>query len=172
MFFNKLSQMMTSGTIVNLNVHSQNGMMTVSVFPKVKGLKDEAKNHLQPIILKGTAEELDAGFFDTVGQPVQKALGLLSGMKTFEEALARVEAEKQETKEQKRVADKQADERKAKYEKLIARAETQEKEGKNDEALQSLREARTMADGENIAKTDALIETVKAKCLQGSISIF
>ena len=94
---------------------------------------------------------------------------LLSGMKSFEEALAHVEAEKQEVKEQKRAAGKRADERKAKYDKLIARADALEKEGKNEDALQSLREARTMADGENIAITDARIEQVKANCLQSSL---
>ena len=169
MFFKELSNAMTDGTGVSLTVHRLNGSMTVSVFPKLKGLKDDAQKHLQPIVLTGTPEELDAGFFDTVSQPVQKASGMLSNMKSFEASLARVEAERKEAQEQKRTADKKADERKAKYDKLIARAETQENEGKNDDALQSLREARTMADGENIAKTDEHIDRVKAKCMQSSL---
>jgi PRTRC genetic system protein E len=169
LFFKELSEVMTDGTGVSLTVHRLNGSLTVSVFPKVKGLKDDAKNHLQPIVLTGAPEELDAGFFDAVRQPIQKATGLLSGMKSFEKSLARMEAERKEAQEQKRTADKKADERKSKYDKLITRAETQEKEVKNDAALQSLREARTMADGENIAKTDARIEELKAKCLQTSL---
>ena len=169
MFFNELSQMMTAGTVVCLTVHSQNGKLTVSVFPKFNGLKDEAQNHLQPIVLTGSAEELDAGFFGAVRQPIQKASGLLSGMKHFEESLARVESEKKEVQEQKRNIDKRTQERKEKFDKLIARAETQEDEGKNDDALQTLREARTMADGENIEKTDVRINQVKAKCMQTTL---
>jgi PRTRC genetic system protein E len=169
MFFKELSEMMTAGTSVNLTVHFQNGIMTVSVLPKVKGLKDDAKKHLQPIVLTGTPDELDAGFFDTVGQPVQKASGMLSNMKSFEDALARVEAEKKEVKEQKRAAEKQAEERKKKFDKLMEKADTLEKEGKNDEALQSLREARAIADGDNIAKADARIDELKAKCFQSSL---
>jgi len=169
MFFTQLSQMMTSGGSVNLNVHCGNGMMTVSIFPKLKGLKDDAQNHLQPVILKGTAAELDDGFFDTVCQPLQRASGLLSGMKSFEDSLALMEAERKEVKEQKRVADKKADECKTKYDKLIARADSLEQEEKYDDALQILREARTMADGENIATTDARIEQVKANCQQSSL---
>jgi PRTRC genetic system protein E len=169
MFFKELSEMMTAGTTLNLTVTHQTGIMTVSVLPKVKVLKDDAKKHLQPVVLTGTPEELDAGFFDTVGQPVQKALGMLSNMKSVEEALARVEAEKKEVKEQKRAAEKQAEERKKKFDKLMEKADTLEKEGKNEEALQSLREARAIADGENIAKTDERINHVKAKCLQNSI---
>jgi Ulp1 family protease len=94
---------------------------------------------------------------------------MLSNMKSFEESLALVEAEKKEVKEQNRNLDKRAKERQDKFDKLIARAEAQEKEGKNDAALQSLREARTMADGDNIAITDARIEEVKAKCLHTSL---
>ena len=73
MFFTRLSQSLTPQTSVNLTVHSQDGILSVSVFPKVKGLKDEAKNHLQPIVLTGTAQELDEGFFDAIAQPIEKA---------------------------------------------------------------------------------------------------
>ena len=169
MFFKELSEMMTDGTIVNLTVHRLNGSMSVSVLPKIKGLKDDAKKHLLPVVLTGTPEELDASFFDTVSQPVQKASSLLSSMKSFEASFALMESERKEAKEQKRAADKKTDERKTKFDRLIAQADTLEKEGKNDEALQSLREARTMADDENMAKTDARIEQVKAQCLQSSL---
>jgi AICAR transformylase/IMP cyclohydrolase PurH len=100
---------------------------------------------------------------------VQKATGMLSSMKSFEVSFARMEAERKEAQEHKRTADKKADDRKAKYDKLIARAETQENEGKNDDALQTLREARTMADGDNITKTDERINLLKAKCMQNSL---
>jgi len=90
-------------------------------------------------------------------------------MKRFEESLSRVESEKKEAKEQKQNADKKVLSRKEKYDRLIARAVEQENEEKFDDALQSLREARTMADGDNIAKTDARINQVKAKCMQTTL---
>jgi len=169
MFFTQLSQMMTSGTNINLTVHSQNGTMTVSVFPKLKGLKDEAQNHLKPIVLTGTAEELDAGFFDAVRQPVQKATGLLAGMKRFEESLAGVEAESKEKQAQKRNTDKQGQARREKYENFMSRADTQEAAGKNDNALFLLQVARKVADDDDIAKTDERINQLKAKCMQSSL---
>ena len=168
-FFKELSQIMTENSNVSLTVHSRNGILTVSVFPKAKGLKDEAQNHLLPIVLTGNAEELDAGFFDAIRQPVQKASCMLSGMKVFEESLDRVNAEKKETHEQKRNVDKKEKERKDKYENLITRAENQEKEGKNDNALYLLNEARKIAEGEETAKIDTRINHLKTKCLQGSI---
>ena len=166
MFFKELSEMMTSGTVVNLTVQSLNGKLTVSVFPKANGLKDDAQNHLQPIVLTGIAEELNAGFFAAVSKPIQRATALLSDMKSFEASLARVEAEKKEAQEQKKTADKRTLERKAKYDKLISKADTQEAEKKYDNALQTLREARTMADGDDIEKTDERIDYVKAHCMQ------
>ena len=167
MFFKELSEMMTSGTVVNLTVHSLNGKLTVSVFPKANGLKDDAQNHLQPVVLTGIAEDLDTGFFAAVSKPIQRATGLLSDMKGFEASLARVEAEKKEVQEKKKNADKQAQERKAKFDRLISRADAQEKEKKYDDALQTLREARTMADGDDVVNTDERIDNVKANCMQG-----
>jgi hypothetical protein len=37
----------------------------------------ETKNLIPPVNLKGTAEELDNGFFETVGTPLQTASGLM-----------------------------------------------------------------------------------------------
>lgn len=169
MFFKELLQIMSPGTDISLAIHRHNETLTVSVLPSLKKLKDEAQHQMQPILLTGSAEELDAEFFSAVSQPVQKANGLLTNMKGFEDSLARVEADKKEALERKKTADKQAQERKTKYDKLVSQAETQEKEGKNDEALKILSEARTLATEPDILKTDTRISQVKSKCLQGSL---
>jgi len=169
MFFTQLSQCLTPQTSVNLTVHSQEGILSVSVFPKVKGLKDEAKNHLQPIVLTGTAQELDDGFFDAITQPIQKGSKMLADMKQFETSLALVETQKKEAQEQQKNVDKQAQERKAKYDKLIARADTQENEEKYEEALKTLREARTLADEKSVTKLDERIDSLKGKLMQSSL---
>ena len=169
LFFNELSQLMTPGTSVSMTVHSQNGKLTVSILPRLNGLKDDAQKHLQPIVLTGTPEELDTGFFDTVCQPIQKAAGLLTGMKRFEESFARTESERKEEQERRKNGDKQAQKNKVKYEDFITRAVTQENGGNYDNALYLLQEARKIAGGEDIAKTDTLIEQLKAKTSQSSL---
>ena len=180
MFFNELSQLMTAGTVVNLTVHSLNGKLTVSIFTKFSGLKDEAQKHLQPIVLTGSAEELDAGFFDAISQPVQKATGLLADMKVFEESLARVEAEKKEAQENKRNTEKQSDEqnktfnkqakaRRDKYENFITKAEEQEKKENYDHAKFYLSEAKKIAEGDEIAEIDARIAQLKDKSSKNSL---
>ena len=160
---------MTSGTSVTLTIHSQNEILTVSVYPKSKGLKDEAKNHLKPIVLTGTAQELDDGFFDAVTKPIQRASGLLVAMKDFEDSIDLVEAQKKEAQEEQKNVDKQAQERKVKYDKLIARADAQEDEGKIEEALKTLREARAIADEKAVAKLDERIDRLKGKLMQSSL---
>ena len=169
MFFNKLSQCLTHETSVILTVHSQDGILSVSVLPKTKGLKDEAKNHLKPIVLTGSAQELDDEFFDAITQPLQKASKMLAGMKQFETSLALVEAERKEAQEQRKSADKQAQVNNTKYDKLIARAGEQEDSEKYEEALKSLREARGIADEATAAKLDERINSLKGKLLQSSL---
>ena len=169
MFFSKLSQCLTPQTSVNLTVHSQDGILSVSVFPKAKGLKDEAKNHLQPIVLTGTAQELDDGFFDAIAQPIEKASKMLAGMKQFETSLDLMETQKKETQEHQKNVDKQAQDRKAKCDKLISRAATLEDEEKYEDALKALREARTLADEKTVAKLDERIDSLKGKLMQSSL---
>lgn len=169
MFFNNLSQIMSPDTDINITIHRHNETYTVSVLPKSKKLTDEAQNHMQPVTLTGSAEELDAGFFNVITQPVQKATGLLSNMTTFEEALDKVEANRKEAREKKKAAEKQVQDQKKQFDMLVTQAETRQNEGKNEDALKILREARTLATGPDIRKTDSEINRVKAKCLQGSL---
>ena len=55
--------------------------------PTKKGLKDEAKNNLSPILITGTPEELDQQFINIIKQPLQKATGLLTNMEKFEKSM-------------------------------------------------------------------------------------
>ena len=173
-FFNELSQIIGDGTGISLTLHSKNGRLSVSLFPKSTGLKDEAQKHLQPIVLTGTADELDAGFFDAIRQPIQKATGLLADMKAFEESLNRMEAERKEAQkekqnaekqavEQNRVSGKQAKARREKYDNFISRADAQEKEANYHNAIIYLREAQKIAEGDEIAEIETRIEQLKTK---------
>ena len=58
--------------------------LTVATLPKSNGLKDEAQNHIVPLTVTGTPQELDAGFLQTVTRPIQKAGGLIANMAQFE----------------------------------------------------------------------------------------
>ena len=84
MFFTQFNQLMTGSVDVTMVIRKSTTGMTVSVLPKSNGLKDEAQNHIVPLTLSGTPEELDNGFFQTIARPVQKVSGLLANMAEFE----------------------------------------------------------------------------------------
>ena len=66
MFFTSISQMMTESVDLTLVIRKANGQLTVSTLPKANGLKDEAQNHIVPLTLTGTPEEMDAEFLQLI----------------------------------------------------------------------------------------------------------
>lgn len=74
--------MITAGTDLSINIRRVNDNLTVAVVPRRSGVK--AGERIVPLILNGTPEELDAGFLQAVGAPVQKAQGILTNLESFE----------------------------------------------------------------------------------------
>lgn len=68
--------MITAGTDLSINIRRVNNNLTVAVVPRRSGVKDGER--IVPLILNGTPEELDAGFLQAVGTPLQKAQGILT----------------------------------------------------------------------------------------------
>ena len=81
MFFQAINQMITAGTDLSINIRRVNSNLTVAVVPRRSGVKDGER--IVPLILNGTPEELDAGFLQAVGTPVQKAQGILTNLETL-----------------------------------------------------------------------------------------
>lgn len=88
--------------------------MSVSVLPQKVGLKDEAKNHLSPMVLRGTPEEIDQHFISQVRSPLEKTIGMLTNMAVYEKSMeetiakskAATEAKKQEDAKKKAFTEK------------------------------------------------------------------
>ena len=85
--FVEISELMSDRDMITLVLAKVNGKVSVSVMPTKKGLKDEAKNNLSPILITGTPEELDQQFINIIKQPLQKATGLLTNMEKFEKSM-------------------------------------------------------------------------------------
>ena len=75
---------MTESVDLTIVIRKTNGQLTVSTLPKSNGLKDEAQNHIVPLTVTGTPQELDTGFLQAIARPIQKTCGLLSNMAQFE----------------------------------------------------------------------------------------
>ena len=107
-FFKNITDLNVSGNW-NFTINGDNkGILTVSALFTPAENSDNASKLVPPLLLRGTADELDAGFFETIQQPVQEASGLFHNMDKYVKGLE--EAKKQSKMEQ----DKKAQEIKAK----------------------------------------------------------
>jgi len=145
--------MATDSTLAITVAKKENGL-TVSVLPGNDLVKDAAKNKMVPICLSGTAEEMDEGFLGAVLQPVQKANGLLSSIKDFENA--QEEAKKASAMEQK--AKEEQKKVNVEFACWLALAEKNYGEDKFKDTLTCLESAEKIAAKVNggMAKVDAM----------------
>jgi PRTRC genetic system protein E len=99
---------------------------------------DEARKMIPPLNLRGTAEELDNGFFENISTPLQTASGLMVDMESF---MKQVEEAKKKSAMEKEKSDKEKKEKEGKdkkYKEALQKAEELEKDGKYKEAWSAL----------------------------------
>jgi PRTRC genetic system protein E len=177
-FFKSIEQHLEG---LNLNVvisKNENGL-TVSVLPQPT-CKDDAMKSLTPILLKGTAEELDAQFAGIIQQPLQKVSGISTNLVQFEKNVE-IQAEKTAIVKAKKDADKKLTDKADKYikeaEALIEKDETKKAILKAKAALKVAPEYKKAldlmdklvpkAEGMFVAKEKAkLVEQVKEEMVE------
>lgn len=169
MFFTQINSMMNQSVDITLVIRKKEGQLMVSTMPKSNGLKDEAQNHIVPLTVTGTPEELDMGFLPTICRPVQKAVGLLSNMSQFEHQADKAAANSKAAKELKDKEAKEAKEKKEKFDKHMKAAAEYESAQKYPEALVSLQHARGLSAPENLKSVDEKINAIKMRLSQGSL---
>ncbi|MGV4459912.1 PRTRC system protein E [Ornithobacterium rhinotracheale] len=132
-FFKRIENLGVQGAL-NLTIQSQNGEMVVSVILNDDNCGDKAKKIIPPLVLRGTAEELDNAFFESIAEPVQETSSLLQNMEQF--LKAKELAKKQSAMEKEKAEKEKAEREKQKkaYEKILSKVEELEKEGKYREA--------------------------------------
>lgn len=169
MFFTSISQIMTDSVDITLVIRKTNGQLTVSTLPKANQLKDEAQNHIIPLTLTGTPEEMDAGFLQAMAQPVRKAMGLISNMVEFEKQTDIAAANSKAAKDAKSKESKEEKEKREKYDRLIKKAEEMITSRKHRDAINALQQARIYATTENQKSIDEKIAEQKKALSQGSL---
>ena len=169
MFFNYINRIMTQGVDLTIVIRKKENLLTVSTLPKSNGLKDEGQNHIVPLTLSGTPEELDTGFFPAIQQPIQKTAGLISNMVQFEQQAQKAAENSKAAKEMKERLAKEEKEKKEQYEKHLKKAEEQIAAQNYSGALTALQQARTVAVPQQVKTVDEKIKSVKDKFNQGSL---
>lgn len=170
MFFQSMNQMMNPNVDITLVIRkSADGRMAVSVLPKSNTLKDEAQNSIVPLTLNGTPEELDTGFMQVVGRPIQKASGLISNMAQFEAQANKAASSSKGAKEAKAKESKEDREKREKYEKNLKKAEEHIAAKRHKDAVDALTEARKYAKPGDLKTLDERLDEQKKLVGQGDL---
>jgi len=135
----KLLEQYLENADLNLVLKKTKTGIAVSVLPK-PNVEDKAKDNLIPLIIKGTAEELDAQFIQLIQPQLQQATGIITNIAEFE-AQANELKNKSEAEKKAKDAKKKANENSKKAlegaDKLLEENKFDECQAKIDKALQN-----------------------------------
>lgn len=137
-FFRQIAKMNLTGDLQIILRSTEENSFVLSILLNNEQCGDEARKLIPPLNLRGTAEKLDNGFFDSISVPLQTASGLMVDMEVFMKQLEEV---KKKSAMEKEKADKEKKEKEAKekkYKEAFQKAEALEKEGKYKEAWSAL----------------------------------
>ncbi|MFT4093239.1 MAG: PRTRC system protein E [Niabella sp.] len=137
-FFNQIAALNITGTLQILIAKGEANDLVVSVLPQNEHCGDNAKNLIMPFSLRGTAEELDNGFFEKAAAPIQTASGLMVNMEAFMKQLEETKKQSAMEKEKAEREKKAKEERDKKYKEAMQRVDELEKEGKFRDAWMKL----------------------------------
>ena len=145
-FFRQIAKMNLTGDLQITFTQTTENNYVVSLLLKNEQCGDEARKTIPPLNLRGTAEELDNGFFENISTPLQTASGLMVDMENF---LKQLEEAKKQSAMEKEKADKEKKEKEAKekkYKETFAKAEALDKEAKYKEEWSALPKASEYPD--------------------------
>lgn len=91
---------------------------------------DSARKLIPSLNLKGTAEELDNGFFEQITTPIQAASGLMVNMEAYMKQLEEVKKQSAMEKEKTDKEKKEKEAKEKKYKEAMQKVDELEKEGK------------------------------------------
>lgn len=166
-FFDCLSSFKVEGDwqiTIKTGTHSR---MLVTVLFKNEKVTDEARKLLPPMVLKGTTQELDEGFFNAIENPVKQTSTLFMNMESYAKALedAKQKSRMEKDKEQQQKREKESGNKK--YESQMKKIIELEAAGKFREAHGQLPKPEDFPDKEEeiTTKRKELLEKFEAPSL-------
>ena len=137
-FFRQLAKLNLKGDLQIIFTQTTEDNFVASVLLKNEECGDEARKTIPPLNLRGTAEDLDNGFFESISAPLQTASGLMVDMEAYMKNLEEVKKQSAMEKEKQDKEKKEKEAREKKYKEAFQKAEELEKEGKYKEAWSAL----------------------------------
>ena len=170
--FSTIAALLGTGSMMTIVIRKNNdGRLTVSTALNNENLQDEAKKHIVPFLVSGTPDELDEGYVEAIGEPMETSKGLQTSMANFEAQQKVAQANSAAAKAKKAEEDKAKNDRDKKVKDLTAKADALLKEKKYKEAKVLLSQALPLATGtakNDIQKKIDLCKTQDAPDLFGS----
>lgn len=129
-FFSSIAAMNVAGDWKINIANNTTGQWIVSVLLFNEQTGDEAAKLIPPFILKGTADELDEGFFSAIEQPLRETAGLHTNMEDYLKQREEAKLQSQMEKDKADKAEKERRERQKKVEEAMKKVDELETEGK------------------------------------------
>lgn len=145
-FFRLIAKMDISGELHLVISKTEGNMLVVSTMLQNKKCTDRAKNFITPFNLRGTAEQVDIGYFGKIYQPMKEVSELLTNMESFKQQVEQARKQSSMAKETTERETKAEDLKEKKYREAMQKADDLEKEGKYREAWMSVPEPSTYPD--------------------------
>ncbi|MFA6151990.1 MAG: PRTRC system protein E [Chitinophagaceae bacterium] len=133
-FFQSLSALQVNGGWNISIAHGAADILIVSVLLANDKCGDKAGKTIPPLVLKGTARELDEGFFAAIETPIKTTAQLLTNMEAYLKAQETAKKNSAMEKDNAVKAEKDKTEKQKKYEASMKKVDELEEEGKFREA--------------------------------------
>lgn len=164
-FFSTLASLNLDGNF-RLNIQRQpDNKMLVSVLLVHDDIKDKSVKQIPALVLAGFTDDLDKGFFDSIGQPVQKQNTLLCNLSAHEKALDKT---KKDNETRNNVTSTGSSGKRRKFDEQMKKVTELEKQQKYGQAIAQLPKEKEYPEyAAEIAK-----KTQELKGKHGSLSLF
>lgn len=138
-FFQSLFALQVTGDW-KITIRQNADLFIVSVLLCNDNCGDNAKNTIPPLVLEGTAAELDEGFINAIAAPVKATSALLLNMESYLKAQEEAKKQSAMQKDSEAKAERDKTDKQKKYEGLLKKSEELEAEGKYREAWMKMPE--------------------------------
>lgn len=163
-FFKTISEHMKDGQQLSLTIKKNGENLVVSILPDTSSVKDKSVSNLTPLVMNGTPDDFENGFAEALA-PVDKAIGLISDVKAYENEVEQARSKSEMESKKKAETDKL----KKKYNDLLSLAKKNINAKKFKDAMVVLEKASELSCSDK-KDIDNVLADIESK--SGSNSLF
>lgn len=167
-FFSQVKQLNLSGNL-RINIQPQpNGELIVSLLLDTSFVKDDAAKLIPPLVLKGSDNELDNGFFEAIKKPVLNTQRLLLNMQAHINATDKAQKESRMVKDKENAQKRDRESKQKKFDEQMKKVDELAKQKKIGEAIGQLPDLKLFPEFE----TEIKKKSQELRSQHGTLSLF